>query len=344
MQRSKGSFPLKLLTSLALLGALAPPCAHAQGKTGGFSVEDDRFSADVTVEGPLTSASTTHETHQWAIRSWVNKKTGGIRHQLVVSSRSDDGFQFFAGASDEDATPLEVVQIGLTHGGVDSFGAMLPPNALQEHATKGYSVKFRARTGAAIIVTLSSEQIQAQLQHCADFLPDAMLNPEALDHKHKALEAAHAASAAEDARQATAAKLSVRLPSVAALAVSGVTYRSQEVAAADAAQPLGVLAVVCNVGHPLIVVGSEFRLPKHFPNQADVRYDFDGDSSHWMWPRLSETEASPIVRIDKILQGMATATMMHLFLESQASDARQTLTFQLPSNSGALRDFLGSCH
>ena len=95
-------------------------------------VEDDKFSKEITILGAQLNLNPLFDGHRyaWVIRSWVNKKSGVARHQLVVSV-NDGEYAGYNMATDEDAENLVVMRIGLIDASRESVGIDLTDAALR---------------------------------------------------------------------------------------------------------------------------------------------------------------------------------------------------------------------
>jgi len=139
------------------------------------STQDDVFSKRVTINGgkvtefPSGLLGTLYRT--FFIRSWVDKATGSVSHQLYVDITYDGEWKFFEWAADDTATSLNVVKID-SH--VDScrnqcsfeeiVGIDLDDATLRSRVATGFPIKLSAKSGEAIIIKVAPEQIKLQLE------------------------------------------------------------------------------------------------------------------------------------------------------------------------------------
>jgi hypothetical protein len=100
----------------------------------------------------------------WSLRSFVSKLDGSTTHQLYVSVNyaSSHRYRNFDRASDDTATPLTVTRISAYYDSED-IGIDVTEAALRAHATTGYRFKIEAKSGDSFILTISPNQIAAQL-------------------------------------------------------------------------------------------------------------------------------------------------------------------------------------
>ena len=135
-------------------------------------IEGTQFEADIRVSGverPIQGAVLSY----YYIRSWVNRQTREVTHQLYVSHYYHGDWIFWNRANDQEATPLEFTQISREVGTCSSysescsftevFGADLSDQALRIHRA-GYAVKFYSSTGHQMVIVLDSVQIARQLE------------------------------------------------------------------------------------------------------------------------------------------------------------------------------------
>jgi hypothetical protein len=137
-------------------------------------VESDQFSKDITLTGVGVLINPLGGTvRKWFIRSWINKDTHAVSHQLYVSISYTGDWKFFQWAADDTSKTLEVVKID-SHvdscsGGFlgcdlsETVGITLDDATLRGRATQGYQIKLSAKSGDALILDISPEQITKQL-------------------------------------------------------------------------------------------------------------------------------------------------------------------------------------
>lgn len=156
---------------LLMTGCISPP----PPPTTIANIQDDAFSKNVTING-----GTVHEFpsgilgslfRNFFIRSWVDKKTGSVSHQLYVDITYDGEWKFFEWAADDTATSLNVVKIDShvdnCHNGCsfeEILGIELDDATLRSRVNAGYPIKLSAKDGTAIFLKVAPEQIKAQLE------------------------------------------------------------------------------------------------------------------------------------------------------------------------------------
>jgi hypothetical protein len=157
-------FRKHLVSALLLLTACAAPQPHVM-------VTDDPFSTQVEIfgwgnyENPFGGI-----LRDWRLRSWVDKQTHAVTHQLYVELSYDDEYQYFQAAADDTARDLPVVpidhssmcpRIDCTH--FETIGMAIDEATLRARAEQGLRVKLSARRGSTVILLLSPIQIGLQL-------------------------------------------------------------------------------------------------------------------------------------------------------------------------------------
>ncbi|MBI1868826.1 MAG: PDZ domain-containing protein [Methylocystis sp.] len=135
-------------------------------------IEDSEFDSEVKVIGlhlfdnPFWGGI----RKEWLIRSFINKKTKTVSHQLYIDLDYTGNWHFYDSASDNSATPLHVTQIdssvGSCSGGCslsETIGVDMDDKVLRAHASDGYRVRLNSKSGNTIILTVSANQIIPQL-------------------------------------------------------------------------------------------------------------------------------------------------------------------------------------
>lgn len=182
------------LSLAATVGACAPRPGTIGYSGGGYSsrapgpensvvkVEDSNFEPRIRFIGidTMDRPGSLHGTYfrQWMLRSWLEKATDRVSHQLYYSELyNSNGWRYWHSANDERANSLRFVSIardvnsctGSRYGGgcsyTEIFGADVDDATLREARDKGrtYCVKFYARSGDETFACLSNQQIAAQL-------------------------------------------------------------------------------------------------------------------------------------------------------------------------------------
>jgi hypothetical protein len=147
-----------------LLAACAAPQPHV-------TVTDDAFSSQVELFGwGYYERSFGEIGRTWRLRSWVDKQTHAVVHQLYIELNYDDDYQDFDSAADDAARALAVLpidrnsmcrSIDCTH--FETLGVAIDDATLRARAAQGLRVKISARRGATLILALSPIQIGLQL-------------------------------------------------------------------------------------------------------------------------------------------------------------------------------------
>ena len=156
------TFVVTVVAAILLAGCATAP--------SGPTVKTDEFSKDITIvsvpkgENPFAGIF-----RLWRLRSWVNKDTGVARHQLYVDLHYNFSWKFFQSASDESATPLNVVSIDKEVIDCHSFcdysetvGIELSDATLRSHLDSGYRIKLGAKSGDSVILEVTPEMLAQQ--------------------------------------------------------------------------------------------------------------------------------------------------------------------------------------
>jgi hypothetical protein len=164
-QRTARMFRKHLAASLLLLlAACAAPQPHV-------TVNDDQFSKQIEIfgwgnyENPFGGIF-----RQWRLRSFVDKQTHQVTHQIYVELHYDDEYQYFISAADDTARSLVVLVLDrssmcrssdCTH--FETIGVAIDDATLRARAAQGFRIKVSAQRGSEVIMTLSPTQIGLQL-------------------------------------------------------------------------------------------------------------------------------------------------------------------------------------
>jgi len=160
------------LISFAVVG-----CAgHYSGPD--VTAQSDEFSKDIKIKGVsrsevpnLVDFATGGITRSWFIRSWVNKDTGAVRHQLYVDLGYHYAWKFFQSATDDTATALNFVSIDRSvidcHSScsyTETVGVDLNDATLRSRLSKGteYRVKLSAKSGDSVVLPISVDMLAHQ--------------------------------------------------------------------------------------------------------------------------------------------------------------------------------------
>jgi hypothetical protein len=324
-------------------------------------VDDDQFSKDVSIVGAELYENPFGGTFRsWALRSWVDKKTGATAHQIYVVIRGQDGFAGYFYAADDTAEELEVTRIGLIDPKVETVGIGVGDAVLRARAATGYAVKLKAKNGDALIISVSPEQIRLQLAEVDQRrpLPPAEAERRRLElaerQEQRRLEIARQddqrrAAQQRDAAEAEALRPMLEMvPSIAASWKGAALFTSDE--PSSAGHPgAAVLGVACvDRGKLVAVTGTEFATKKTWSIGVpitDVRFYFDGDETHRNWEQFSPTEAGPLSGIGGFVEKLGAATELRVAFERVGKEDRERVTFRLddPQQRDRLRALLAGC-
>ena len=152
---------------LLLAGCAAPPPA--------VTIKADEFSPAIRIDGPAGQFHAFSGTDwTWRLRSWVDKPTRQVTHQLYVFTIVYGDYQYFQLAADDTAQSLPVTVIDrsidrsadcrhLDCEHYETFGIAVDDAMLRTRAETGYRVKVTGRRGEELILPLSPTQIRLQL-------------------------------------------------------------------------------------------------------------------------------------------------------------------------------------
>ena len=159
-----------IAAALLLLVLLLAACVAAKPEV---TVQDDRFSKEVVVFGwgnYVNNNPWGGIFRDWRLRSFIDKQTHAVSHQIYVDIHYDDEYQYFNSAADDTARDLAVFAIDrssqcprVTCTHYETVGIAIDDATLRARAAQGIQVKLSARRGAAVILTVSPEQIGVQL-------------------------------------------------------------------------------------------------------------------------------------------------------------------------------------
>lgn len=160
-------------------------------------IKDDQFEKNISFKGIVekTNSNSASLTSELFLRSWLNKDTWLIRHQVYwADSYYGSGWRFWFIARDENATNLELMDISKDVGHCSSYGGcshyetigiMVSDATLRAKRTTGLQIKVKARDGSEQVLSLSPAQIDAQLTAIASKLPKNVKPLEKTDQSAK---------------------------------------------------------------------------------------------------------------------------------------------------------------
>jgi hypothetical protein len=153
--------------------ACSPVSAMAAPRVPTVQVTTDQFSKDVKFFGPLEGVNPFGGTSRlYRLRTWVNKETKTIEHQLYVDVSYIGGWRWYQTAADETAQDLKVLAISSNVSSCSTFGCSLSETVgididdatLRVHASGGLRVKLNAKSGDSLIIELSATQVRLQVE------------------------------------------------------------------------------------------------------------------------------------------------------------------------------------
>jgi hypothetical protein len=153
--------------SMATMGLAPPPLPSFRATP---QIDSSKFETSTKVNGVELPITMARAGSSYFIRSWVDKAKGGVEHQLYAFYAYSGDWKFWNRANGEDANVLKFTEIshdvGSCYGGCslyENFGVDLPDSLLRAHPT-GYQIKVYAKSGDSMILTVSPNQIAAQLR------------------------------------------------------------------------------------------------------------------------------------------------------------------------------------
>jgi len=160
---------LGFTAALVLLTSGVP--ADAAPRAPEVQVTTDQFSRDVTFLGPPQIINPFGGTiRSYRLRSWVNKETKAVEHQLYVEISYIGSWRWYVAAADDTAQELTVRQIASNVSSCsfgcslsETVGIALSDETLRRRAATGMQIKISSRSGDALIIDLSAVQIGLQL-------------------------------------------------------------------------------------------------------------------------------------------------------------------------------------
>lgn len=153
--------------AMALLAGCIPTIQYTPRTT--VEMEASAFESTVTFLG-IEQRYGGHALNRHFLRSWLDKESGGVSHQLYVVQYYGDDWRFWSRANGPDAAPLELTRISQdviscsAYGGClhsENFGVSIPDSALAANPS-GYSLKVYARSGHDMVLRITGVQITHQ--------------------------------------------------------------------------------------------------------------------------------------------------------------------------------------
>jgi hypothetical protein len=154
--------------AVSLLSACSVPLDQQS-----IRIHDDQFDDSATILGKeMSEIPFGGVAKLWYIRSFVDKKTGAVGHQLYIWTRYSGDWHFYQAGADDQAHKLPFVQIDRHVNDcheydcsfTEIFGLMLQDQTLRRQAVSGFAVKVWAKDGTTIILPVEPGQIEPQLE------------------------------------------------------------------------------------------------------------------------------------------------------------------------------------
>jgi hypothetical protein len=161
---------LLALVGCGNLSGASPPGARSVDEVTRTVEQDGRF---IQLVGPRRQHGSPFlgvpGTNFYALRSWIDTRSGAVVHQLYVEDSYFGGKREWNAAHDAAGAELRLVPISLNDISCDNncsyaeeFGAELP-EALLRASPQGLTVRFAAKSGAKLTITVPGELIAKQL-------------------------------------------------------------------------------------------------------------------------------------------------------------------------------------
>lgn len=172
----KGVAALGLL--LVLSGCLKTAIPLTSDPPQVYAVKDDRFSQAIEIVGQRSWFRSEDKFEAtWYIRSWINKSTSSVEHQIYIIVLHNDKRKMFGNywnyniANDEDSNSMNIYSIGKNYYGCiddyckyeENIGIDIDESTLINKLNRGYSIKIINKLGGSLIIEISSSQIKVQL-------------------------------------------------------------------------------------------------------------------------------------------------------------------------------------
>jgi hypothetical protein len=173
----RAAAPLLLTAALAGCGGLgtAPGNAAASARQPTeIAVSTEQGGRFVGLTGPQRQHAEPFlgvpGTNFYALRTWIDRRTGETVHQLYVSDSYDGQPRDWNAARDAQGRPLRFIAISKNEitcqqgrcSYAEEFAAAIPEAELR-NATGGLIVTFTARSGAEKTISVPGEVVKAQM-------------------------------------------------------------------------------------------------------------------------------------------------------------------------------------
>ena len=148
-----------------------PPAAQAEAQ--GVELTKQQGGRFIAFVGPRQQHAATFlgvdGTNFYALRSWLDNKTGEVAHQLYVEDSYFGAPLNWTGAHDRENQPLRFIAISRNQitceegcSYADEFAAALPEDYLRAHRN-GMTVVFTNSDGRTLPVSVTPTQVMAEL-------------------------------------------------------------------------------------------------------------------------------------------------------------------------------------
>jgi len=157
---------------LFLLAACVPSQQqHVTLKPAGTDIEIDGWDSR-TDNRPSGMSS------DWRLKSYINKNTLAVNHQLYVTLLYNGDQKYFYRAINEDGRKMPLIKLHtmgkdcrLARCEVSEYiGVPLTDRDMQRHMHSYYSITLIAKTGDTFIVTVSPQMVQMQMDAIARYI------------------------------------------------------------------------------------------------------------------------------------------------------------------------------
>lgn len=161
-----------LLALAGCAGAATAPAPSPQA-AGAVAVASEQGGRFIALVGPRQQHAEPFlgvaGTNFYALRSWLDTRTGEAAHQLYVEDSYAGAERHWDRARDGSGQPLKFVPISTNEitcergcSYAEEFGAELP-EALLRNSTRGLSVTFGARSGAEKTIAVPGDLVAKQV-------------------------------------------------------------------------------------------------------------------------------------------------------------------------------------
>jgi hypothetical protein len=177
------TFANAALMALALIGGSATAAPARAYDTGVYLLvtHDDKFAKSISFSGrPEWVLKLFGTKWMWNLRSWIDKATLTVTHQLYVDISYEGSWAFYQSAADDHANDLPLTKISQEVGScgglmgcdlTEDVGVELDDSMLRARALTGFQIKLSAKSGDSVIVDVTPSQIQSELVTANQFLP-----------------------------------------------------------------------------------------------------------------------------------------------------------------------------